>query len=335
LGDLFLPLHNYFMSEVFLDAIILAVLLAVSAFFAASEVAFLSLSSVRLYSLVEKKMPGSESLARLKTNRRRVIISLLIGNNIANVAASVLATSITTVLYGEAGVGIAVGLMSFLLLTFGDIAPKSIATSYGEKMALLFAPILEVFYWISFPLVVVFEAINRLIPGVYSMATGVEQFSEDDLRSAVKLGAKHKGISEKERELIENVLEFNDRPVSKAMTSKANVVSLPSDMSIVEAHRKAVIGEYSRLPVLDGQKKVVGVVGVKTLGRASYEHPEWTVGQASVKPVVFRTSDKLHDAFAVLQSLGRNIAIVVDDKAEFAGVVTLEDLLEELVGEIK
>jgi len=323
------------MSDVLFEACLLAALIAVSAFFAASEVAFLSLSSVRMYSLVEKKIPGAESLSRLRANRRRVIISLLIGNNIANVAASVLATSITTALFGEAGVGIAVGLMSFLLLTFGDIAPKSAASTYGEKLALLFAPFIEFFYWASFPLVVVFEAINRLIPGVYSMATGVEQFSEEDLRSAVKLGARHKGISERERELIENVLEFNDRPVSKAMTPKSSVMSLPFDMPVTEAHRSAVAGPYSRLPVLDGQKKVVGVVGVKTLGRASYEHPEWMVAQASVKPVVFRTSDKLHNAFSTLQSLGRNIAVVVDEKGEFAGVVTLEDLLEELVGEIK
>jgi len=323
------------MSDVFLEACLLAALIVVSAFFAASEVAFLSLSSVRMYSIVEKKLPGSESLARLKANRRRVIISLLIGNNIANVAASVLATSITTALFGEAGVGIAVGLMSFLLLTFGDIAPKSMASTYGERMALLFAPIMEMFYWVSFPLVVVFETINRIIPGAYSMATGVEQFSEDDLRSAVKLGAKHKGISEKERELIENVLEFNDRPVLKAMTPKSNVVSLPSDMLVTEAHRKVVSGPYARLPVLDGQKKVLGIVTVRILGRATYEHPDWTVGQVCLTPTVLKTSDKLHDAFATLQSLGRNIAIVVDDKGEFAGVVTLEDLLEELVGEIK
>jgi len=323
------------MTDVLLDAVLLAALIVISAFFAASEVAFLSLSSVRMHSLVEKKIPGAESLSRLKANRRRVIISLLIGNNIANVAASVFATSITTALYGEAGVGIAVGLMSFLLLTFGDIAPKSAASTYGEKMALLFAPFIEFFYWASFPLVVVFEAINRLIPGAYSMATGVEQFSEDDVRSAVKLGARNKGISEKERELIENVLEFNDRPVSKAMTPKSSVVFLQAEMPVADAHRKAVSGPYSRLPVLDSQKKVVGVVGVKTLGLASYEHPDWVVAQVSVKPVVFRTSDKLHNAFSTLQSLGRNIAIVVDDKGEFAGVVTLEDLLEELVGEIK
>jgi len=323
------------MSDVIAESVLLGVLVLLSAFFAASEVAFLSVSSVKLHSFVEKQLPGATSLARLRANRHRVVISLLIGNNIANVAASALATSITTGIFGEAGVGIAVGVMSFLLLTFGDIAPKSAATTYGGKMALVLAPFMEVFYWASFPLVVIFEAINRLIPGVYSTATGIEQFSEDEVRSAVKLGAKHKGISEKERELIENVLEFNDRLVSKAMTPKANVVSLPSDMPVTEAHRKAVIGPYSRLPVLDNQKKVVGVVGVKTLGRASYEHPEWTVGQASIKPVILRTSDKLHDAFAVLQSLGRNIAVVVDDKGEFSGVVTLEDLLEELVGEIK
>jgi len=323
------------MSEVFAECILLVALLAVSAFFAASEVAFLSLSSVRLYSLVEKKVPGAESLARLKANRRRVIISLLIGNNIANVAASVLATSITTALFGEAGVGIAVGLMSFLLLTFGDIAPKSIASTYGERMALLFSPIIEAFYWISFPLVVVFEAINHLIPGVYSTATGIEHFSEDEVRSAVKLSAKQKGISEKERELIENVLEFNDRPVSKAMTPKSSVAYLSADLPIAEAHRKAVMSQYSRLPVLDSQKKVLGIVALKTLARAAFEHPEWTVGQAALAPVVLKTTDKLHNAFATLQSLGRNMAIVVDEKGEFAGVVTLEDLLEELVGEIK
>ncbi len=323
------------MLVIYLEAVLLVLLIGVSAFFAAGEVAFLSTSSVKLHSLLEKKAPGSESLARLRANRRRVVISLLIGSNVANVAASALATSIAIWLFGEAGIGVAVGVMSFLLLTFGDIAPKSAATTYGEKMALSFAPFIEVFYYFSYPLVVMFEAINHLIPGVYSRATGIEQFTEEEVRSAIKLGAKHKGISEKERELIENVLEFNDKPVSKAMTQKSSVASLPSSMIVTEAHRKAVSGNYSRMPVLDMQRKVLGVVSVKTLGRAVYEHPDWAVGQVCTKPVILRTTDKLHNAFATLQSLGRNIAVVVDERGDFAGVVTLEDLLEELVGEIK
>ena len=323
------------MAGVYLEALLLAAFVAVSAFFAAAEVAFLSLSSIRLHALLEKNVPGAESLARLRSNRRRVVVSILIGGNVANVAASALATSIAMGLFGEAGIGIAVGLMSFLLLTFGDIAPKSAATAYGEKTALLFAPAIEAFYFVSFPLVVVFEAINRLIPGVYSRATGIERFTEEEVRSAVALGAKHKGISERERVLIENVLEFNDRPVSRAMTPKSGVVTLPAGMPVPEAHRKAVSGPYSRLPVLDERKKVVGIVSVQTLGRAAYEHPGWTVGQACAKPVILRATDKLHDAFATLQSLSRNIAVVVNEKEEFAGIVTLEDILEELVGELR
>jgi len=263
------------------------------------------------------------------------VISLLIGNNIANVAASALATSITTGLFGEIGISIAVGLMSFLLLTFGDIAPKSAATTYGHKMALFFAPAIEAFYRVSFPLVVLFETINRLIPGVYSHATGIEQFTEEDVRSAVKLGARHKGISDKERVLIEKVLEFNDRSVSEAMTPRSGVVTLSSQMSVSEAHKSTINSKYSRFPVLTPENKVVGIISVKTLVKEFYQHPDWTVGQVCARPVFLLTNDKLHDAFSTLQSLGRNIAIVVDKQGDFAGVVTLEDLLEELVGEIK
>jgi len=323
------------MTGFYLEAALLAVFIAVSAFFAASEVAFLSLSQLKLHSLLKRRVPGVESLARLRFKRRKVVISLLIGGNIANVTASALATSISIGLFGEAGIGIAVGLMSFLLLTFGDIAPKSMATTYGEKIALSFAPAIETFYWFSYPLVVLFEGLNRLIPGVYSRATGIEQFTEEEVRSAVALGAKHKSISEKEKELIENVLEFNDKPVSKAMTPKSKVTVLYYDTPIQEAHRKATFGHYSRMPVLDNQQKVVGAVSIKMLAQAVYEHPDWRVGQVCSKPAVVRTTDKLHNAFASLQAAGKNIAIVLDEKNEFTGIITLEDLLEELVGELE
>ena len=322
------------MIDIYLEAALLIAFVGISAFFAAGEVAFLSISSVKLNSLLEKKVRGAESLARLRANKRKVVISLLIGGNVANVAASALATSISIAFFGEAGLGVAIGITSFLLLTFGDIAPKSAATTQGEKMALSFAPVIEVFYYFSYPAVVLFETINHAIPGVYSKATGIEQFTEEDVRSAVKLGTMHKGISEKERELIENVLEFNDRPVSKAMTPKSSVVSLSGNMLVSEAHRKAALSDYSRLPVIDALGKILGVVSIRTLAHEIYEHPTWTVEQICAKPVILQTNDILHDAFAKLQYLGRNIAIVVDEHGNFAGVVTLEDLLEELVGEL-
>ncbi len=306
-----------------------------SAFFAAAEVSFLSLSLVRLHSLVEKKAKNVQYLVSLRNHRKNVIISLLIGSNIANIAASAIATDLCLMLFGESGLAIAVGIMSFLLLTFGDIAPKSFATANGEKFLILFAPILSAFYWISFPLVLIFDGLNRLIPGVYSRATIVEQFTEDEVRSAVKLGAMHKGITEKEKDLIENVLKFDTRTVGEIMTPKTNVVHLSHDLTVSQAHKKALDSHYSRFPVIDDKGTVIGTLSIKILGRTFYEDPNKKLHQVVWKPVIFRSNEKVSDAFSNLQNLGRNIAIVVNEKNEFVGVVSLEDLLEELVGEIK
>ncbi len=321
--------------EFLIEALELVLLLALSGFFSATEVAFLSVTRVKLHSLTEKKAAGAESLYRLRSNRRRVIISLLICNSIVNISASAIATSIAISLYGEAGIGIAVGVMTFLILTFGEITPKSIATTYGERIILAVSPAVEIIYYATYPLVVVFEQINKLIPGVYSRATGIEQFTEEELRTAVKLGAKDRSISEREKQLIENVLEFKDRPVSRAMTPKASVVVLPAEMMVAAAHKKALDSNFSRFPVVDRHGRAVGTVSVKILGRALYEHPDWAVGQITWKPIRVKASEKASNAFYLLQTLGRNIAIVDDEHGKFLGVLTLEDLLEELVGELK
>ncbi|VVB56666.1 Methylated protein [uncultured archaeon] len=322
--------------EFWLELFFLALLIGISAFFAASEVAFLSMSNVRFHTLHERGKPGVESLGRLRSKRRRVIITLLIGSNIANVAASVLATSITTTLFGEeTGLGVAVGLMSFLLLTFGDIAPKSAATTYGESIILSFSPIIEVFCWAFFPLVVVFEFINRLIPGVYARPTGVERFSEDDVRSAIQLGAEHQSITLEKKKLIENVLEFDKKSLDQVMTPKERVTSLSMSQPVELALEQAIDSQYSRFPVLDAQGRMVGVIGTRTLARAVRHHPGMPVGTAMTKPVLFPAHEKTHTAFARLQRMGRNIAGVEDAQGRMVGIVTLEDLLEELVGELQ
>lgn len=321
--------------DLFTNVFLLILFIILSAFFSASEVSFLSLSLVRLHSLIEKNAPNISFVSRLRSERKSVIISILIWNNIVNIAASAIATDTCIILFGESGLAIAVGIMSFLLLTFGDIAPKSFATSNGEKFLLLFAPLLYFFYFVSLPLVVVFDALNRLIPGVYSRATIVEQFSEDEVRSAVKLGAMHKSITEKEKELIENVLKFDTRTVGEIMTPKSNVVHLPHDLTVSEAHKKALDSHYSRFPVIDSKGKVLGTLSVKILGKHYYQNPTKKLHEVVWDPIIVKSSEKVSDVFSSLQVLGRNIAIVVNDKNEFVGVVSLEDLLEEIVGELK
>lgn len=320
--------------QLYVDSMLLVLLLAISAFFSASEVAFLSVSNIRLHSLLEKKAPGAESVHRLRRNRRRVIISILIGNNVANIAASALATSVALTFFGDAGLGISVGVMSFLILTFGDIVPKSFATTYSERIILAVAPILEMFYAASFPLVLVFETINRAIPGVYSRPTGIEKFTEEEVRAAVRLGAEHNSISQREKQMIENVLVFEDKTVAHVMTPKARVISFAAGTDAIDAQRRAMDSMHSRFPVIkDG--KVVGIVGLRALARAIYSDPNTKVEKIAIGPVKIRSGERLHNAFASLQELGRHMAIVVDERGEFVGLLTLEDLFEELVGQIK
>jgi len=316
------------------DAIALAGLIAISAFFSACETSFLTVTRIRLHQLVERGAPGAQSLHRLRESRRRVLIALLIGNNVANIAASAVATTIAITFFGDQGLGIAIGAMSFLMLTFGDIAPKSFATTYGERIILTCAPVVEGIYWALTPLVVFFEFINRMIPGVYSRATGIERFTEDEVKAAVKLGAAHKSISEMERELIENVLEFNDKTVAHVMTPKARVVHFPVGTRAADALHKALHSLYYRFPIVkDGQ--VIGTVNIRALAKAVEDNPNWKVEQIVLPSVRVKSTDRLNDAFAHLQAANRHFSIVVDERENFVGVLTMDDMLEELVGKIK
>jgi len=320
--------------DIWLDAAALIGLIAIGAFFSACETSFLTVSRIKIHQLVERKVPGSESLHRLRENRRRVLISLLIGNNVANIAASSVATAIAIVFFGDQGLGIAIGAMSFLILTFGDIIPKSLATSYGELIILACAPLVEGIYWALTPLVIFFEFINRFIPGVYARAITIERFTEEEVKTAVTLGAQHKGISERERELIENVLAFNDKTVAHAMTHKQRVVSFPFEMPVAEAHAKAIASPYYRFPIMK-EEQAVGTINIRTLDKVSDSQPKSPVGGFLQPLVMVQTTDMLNNAFLHLQMNNRHFAVVVDAKGKFAGVLTMDDLMEELVGKIK
>jgi len=316
--------------ERFMLIAVLIALLALSAFFAACEVSFLSISNLRMHSLLEKHAPGSESLARLKAKKRRVIISLLIGNNIANIAASTIATAVAIAVFGEAGIGISVGVMSFLIITFGDIAPKSAATTYSEGIALVCAPLMEVFYILSYPFIIIFEKINQMIPGIYSRPTGIERFTEEEVRTAVKLGAHHQSISQTELSMIENVLAFNDRTVEHGMTPIGRVMMFEADMHIKTALERALTSNYTRFPVTR-KGKVIGTVSLHLLSKMAFEHPDVCVGQCTLPPFKIRRDEKLNMAFATMRERGKRIGLIMGEKGEILGIITLEDFLSALM----
>lgn len=310
----------------------LAVLLAVTAFFSAAEVAFLSISRIRLHKLLSRKAAGAESLARLKAHPQRTIIVVLICSNVATVAASVLAADAAVGAFGDAGLGIATGVMTLLLLTFGEISPKTLASAHAEAFALFSSPFLEVLQGLLRPLVWAFERIIHFVPGSYSR--GVVKFTEEEIRTVVTLGAQDQAITAKEKQYIENVLHFNDKKVGQCMTVKERAVAFSPDWSVELALHHALSAAYSRFPVVaDG--KAVGVVSLKSLARAASANPRHPVSRYMRKPLELQESRTASDAFAHMQAKGANLAVVVSDAGNYVGIVTLEDLLEELVGEIQ
>ncbi len=310
---------------------VLVVLVVVLAFFSAAESAFLSISRVRLHRLISKSAPGSESLARLKTHPQRTIITILIGSNVITVAASILAADAAVQAFGNAGLGIATFAMTLVLLTFDEITPKSLASVHAEAFALLASPVLEVLQVLLTPLVFAFEAFIRLIPGTYSKKA--VRLTEEEIRSTVTLGAQDEAITQKEKQYIENVLHFNDKTVADCMTYKTRAVAFSPDWTVETALRHGLSTAYSRFPVVSSGR-AHGLVTLKSLVRAAATHPRQTVGQHMRRTVVVYSGSSASDAFSHMQKKAANMALVVDAKVRYVGIVTLEDLLEEMVGEL-
>lgn len=308
-----------------------AILVAFSAFFSASEVALLSISRLRLRVLLKRKNLGTEAIARLKASPQRMIITILIGNNFVNVAATAIATDLATRYFGSLGLGIAVGVATFLLLVFGEITPKSYSSVHSERIALIVAPLLEAFQNAILPLVILFEKIVALVPGTYVFPQRVKQFTEEELRHAVELGFEDRAISGEEKAFIERILNFADTTIRDVMTPKSNAVLLHADWPIAKAVKEIGSKPHSRYPVVDGQGAIVGTVYLRKLLQEQAT-TDALVAKAMDKPVFISAEANAMEVFKQMRETGAKIVVVVDAKGAFEGIVTLQDLLEEVVG---
>ncbi len=312
---------------------VLILLLGLSAFFSAAEAAFLSISKIQVRKFLRENKYGSGTLDRIKKNPRRIIITLLIGNNLVNVAASALFTVMTINLFGSATVGIATGIVTLALLVFGEITPKSFATVNAEKVALATARPVELISYALFPIVIIFEKAVSLITKSKKIEAGA---LEAELKSLIELGYEEGHVKSEEKEMIENVLQFNDITVREVMTHSNEMRMLESSLTLKEAMVQIIDDGFSRYPVYEKTKdNIIGVVLVKDVMINLFEGKNEEKLAALAKPIPFVTQHKIiSELFKDLQEKQTHMAIVVNDHGEVMGLVTVEDLLEELVGEI-
>lgn len=314
------------------NVIILIILLILSAYFSATEVAFISLTDAKVASMIKRKLPRANLIKKLKSQPRRLLVTILIGNNIVNIAAASLATIVAGDLFDSAVLGITTGVMTLLVLIFGEIIPKSYAANHNKKFAIFAAPALRMMQWSLYPLVAIFEWLTNLIAGQHQE----ERVSEEELRALAMAGAKQGTIEHDERAMIERLFSLNDLKAKDIMTARENIISIQHNISIDTANDIISNSHHSRFPIVDGTlDEVLGFVHAHDVLVAYHDESADRMVGDIVHPILKVPKGKRLDA--LLKHFRRknlHMAIVQDSKKKTVGLITLEDVLEELVGEI-
>jgi len=315
-----------------IELLILVLLLVLSAFFSASEVAFVSLSDAKVETMVKKKLPRAIEIQKLKQNPRRLLVTILIGNNIVNIGAASLATVVTASVFASGAIGIATGVMTLLVLVFGEIVPKAYATNHNKRFAIFSAPILRLLQWLLFPFVVIFEWVTTLVAGKHTP----EQVSEEELKAMAKTGAKQGNIEKDERVMLEKLFQFNDITAEDIMTPRVQTVFIADDMSVEKAAEYLQSNAHTRFPVIkEHSDNVVGFVHSRDVLLAYIEEKEEKNITDIIHPILRVPKQMpIDDLLREFQKAQVHIAVVMDEYGGTLGVVTLEDVIEELVGEI-
>lgn len=316
--------------------LILVGLVALSAFFSASETALVSVSQSKVNELVAKKVANSKILKKLKQKPHKLLITVLIGNNVVNIGASAYAAVIFTDMFGSSGVGIATGVMTFFILVFAEISPKAFAHEHAVGIGLLLARPIYFLQFVLFPIIWLFEKLVGLITKLVG-AKNVRTVTEGELVAMLNIGAEEGSIEKQEKELIENVLKFNDIEVGEIMTPRVAIEAMDSDMTIQEAVDFTIKHLHSRVPVYKGTlDNIIGVLTIKEILKYFDEHsPNKKLKSIKLTtPLEVPMSKKIDKLFREFQRKHMHMAIVIDEFGGTAGLITLEDLLEEIVGDI-
>ncbi len=318
---------------------IIGLLLVFSALFSGAEVAFFSLSKIHIKKLEKENNTKSKNILRLLKNPRQLLITILLGNTIVNISASSLATYYAlklatdyTIAQKSLTISIVIIIMTILLLVFGEILPKLVAFSIPIKYA-GFTSIIFIFKFIFYPVIVILELFTNKISKKKTLVHDIStSLSHEDIRNIVKSESNNHPLEENEKRIIDSIFRFSSTEVKEIMVPRVDIMGIESSSDIVAAKKTIVDSGYSRIPVFKKSlDEIVGIVYAKDL----ILHPEKTTIHELQRKVFFIPENmKIQTLLNHFQLKKIQIAIVVDEYGGTSGLVTLEDILEELVGEI-
>ena len=325
------------MVDLWIEIVALSVLIGLSGFFSGLEVALVGIRKSKVIQLFQEGKKGSKALHKLKTNPSWMMSSVNLGNNLVNVGASALATSLAIRLFGDDGLGIAVGVMTFLILIFGEITPKTYCNANSTKIALRYAPVLLAFSYVFYPVVKFFETITKGVVKLTGSSYTPPSITEEDIKGVIDQGLEEKAIEKEEMRLVKSALKFDDTVIRSVMTPRTKMFTLNSKMLLFEALPQINQSGHSRIPIYgDAKDDIVGFIHARDILKELEKDNKMTSLEQIARKPVFASQEKMVSSL-LLEMQGRktHMAIVIDEHGGVEGLVTLEDLVEEIVGEIE
>ena len=317
--------------------IILLLLVLLSAFFSSAETALTTSNKIRIRALAEDGDERAKRVLRITDDSGKMLSAILIGNNIVNLSASSLATSLAIKLWGSVGVGIATGVLTVIILIFGEISPKTLATIHADKIALIYSGLIEGLMKILTPVIFI---INKLSMGFLFLLrvdpnAGNQQMTEEELRTIVDVSKESGVIESEEHEMINNVVDFGDAQAKEVMVPRIDMIFANIENTYDELIEIFQENMFTRLPVYEeNTDNVVGILNMKDLLLCrGKEH--FSVRNIMREPYFTYEHKNTAELFIEMRKSSISLAIVLDEYGATAGLITLEDLLEEIVGEIR
>ena len=314
----------------------LGILFALSAFFSGSETALMSLDKLRLKYLVEKRRSGADRLEAVLEHPDRLLSAILVGNNLVNIAASVFATTLFVELYGDRGELMTILVLTPLLLIFSEVCPKTYAARYPEKLSFLVLRPILVVMWLLTPVIWLVTGVSRLLTRLLKGEAARPLISEDEIRSIISVGEQTGVVAKEQRRMLHGVFELSQIRVRDVMIPRTEVVGIEVGESFENVLPIVQQARHSRFPVYEGSlDNVVGVIHSKDILNFVGNRGEFSLRELARPPYFVPESKPIE---TLLQSFRRrhlHLAMVIDEYGGVEGIVTLEDIVEEIIGEIQ
>lgn len=317
--------------------IAIIILLCLSAFFSSSETALTTVNQIRMRTLADNGDKRAARVLRVTGNPGKMLSAILIGNNIVNLSASSISTSLAIHLFGNTGAGIATGILTFLILIFGEVTPKTMATIKADSMSLTVAAPIGFLMKILTPVIFI---INKLSLGLMfllhvNIKDAQKKMTEEELRTIVDVSQENGVIEHEERDMIHNLFDFGDAEAKEIMVPRIDMTFVQADATYQEVLDIFRQDMFTRLPVYeDSTDNVIGIINMKDF-LLQNDTPEFSVRNLLREPYFTYEHKNTADLFLEMRKSSISLAIVLDEYGVTAGLITLEDLLEEIVGEIR